>query len=147
MRDRKRGKEGKKEEKTEKESKEGRPRSERRGTSLLLFQSDAGDTPLAAAAELVLWAFEHLKNTLNLCYTCNYRSNINQTQTSVANTVMLGNCLLLFFPFLGLAAQQIAEDLLGNVVFYLLLLLFFQNQSNTCFLTLIFCFPMSESLP
>lgn len=37
MRDRKRGKEGKKEEKTEKESKEGRPRSERRGTSLLLF--------------------------------------------------------------------------------------------------------------
>ena len=39
---------------------------------------------------------------------------------------MLGNCLLLFFPFLGLAAQQIAEDLLGTVVFYLLLL-FFQN--------------------
>lgn len=80
--------------------------------TLLLFQSDNAlshlmleDTSLATAVELLLWASEYFKNTLNLHYTCSQKSDINQTEISVANTVMPGSCLLLFFSFPGISCS------------------------------------------
>ena len=76
----KKEREGRKEKRKKKKPRK-KKREERIQISLLLFQSDnissIGDTSLTAAVELLLWAFENFKNTLNLCYTCSYTTDIN----------------------------------------------------------------------
>lgn len=41
-----------------------------------VFSFDVGDT-LTAGAESLLWASEHFKTTLDLCYACSYASDLN----------------------------------------------------------------------
>lgn len=41
-----------------------------------VFSFDVGDTP-TSDVESLLWASEHFKTTLDLCYACSYVSDLN----------------------------------------------------------------------